>query len=301
MREAGGDVLSEANTVSAVGIMTGSCEMKPRVESTGLVGEVEMVIDCMLAPVTLFDASSFIWVALPVREFESEVDRDVALDLKLPSNDHPIIELVCILGTEFWASCVVKVLEAAPSEALSVVCAVGEIELDGKTEEGAPEEVWVDVAEPAADDINSESVVPPNCCESVELFQIGTVRLCDGVQSSIMESWFAAEVFTVGACTLIVKHTGAASWQNTVRLRGPTMAALFNDKEKEYCASGEEQPAGTAESNVELLSENCSSAPVQLDDETVKLLTWPAAILRACFRHVPLSSPLVADSAAACM
>jgi len=51
------------------------------------------------------------------------------------------------------------------------------------------------------------------------------------------------------------------------------MAALFNDKEKEYCASGEEQPAGTAESNVELLSENCSSAPVQLDDETVKLLT----------------------------
>jgi len=60
MGEAGGDVLSEANTVSAVGIMTGSCEMKPRVESTGLVGEVEMVIDCMLAPVTLFDASSFI-------------------------------------------------------------------------------------------------------------------------------------------------------------------------------------------------------------------------------------------------
>ena len=78
---------------------------------------------------------------MPVGEFESEVGKDVAPEIELLSDDHPIVGLVCIPGTEFWASCVVKVLEAAPSGAIPVVCAVGEIGLDGKTEEGAPEEV----------------------------------------------------------------------------------------------------------------------------------------------------------------
>ena len=60
MGEAVGDVLPEANTVPAVGAMTESCGVEPRFESTALDGEVEMVIDCILVPLTLFDASPFI-------------------------------------------------------------------------------------------------------------------------------------------------------------------------------------------------------------------------------------------------
>lgn len=128
--------------------------------------------------------------------------------------------------------------------------------MDGKTKVDAPEEVCADVAEPVAEGSNSKSLVLSDCRESAGLFQVDTVKLCDGVQSSTMESWFAAGVFTVGACTLILKHTGAAFWQNTVRLRGPSTVALFNDKEKKYCVLREGQPAGTAESDFELPSEN---------------------------------------------
>lgn len=55
-----GDVFPEANTVSGVGAITESCEVEPRVESTGLNGEVKMLIDCMLVSLTLFDAPPFI-------------------------------------------------------------------------------------------------------------------------------------------------------------------------------------------------------------------------------------------------
>lgn len=59
MGEFGGYVLSEANTVP-FGAVIGSCEVEPKVESKGLDNEVIVVIDCMLAPLTLFDASPFI-------------------------------------------------------------------------------------------------------------------------------------------------------------------------------------------------------------------------------------------------
>jgi len=60
MKEVEKNVLSEANTVSSVDAVTESCEVKPRVEFTELNSEVEMVIDCMLVSLMLFNACSFI-------------------------------------------------------------------------------------------------------------------------------------------------------------------------------------------------------------------------------------------------
>lgn len=115
MKEVEKNVLSEANTVSSVDAVTESCEVKPRVEFTELNSEVEMVIDCMLVSLMLFNACSFIWVGLPVREIESEVGRDIALNIEPLLNDHLIVESVCIMSTEVWVSCVDKVLKAASS------------------------------------------------------------------------------------------------------------------------------------------------------------------------------------------
>lgn len=227
--EFGEYVLSEANTVPFNAVIE-SCEVEPKVESKRLDNEVMVDIDSMLAPLTLFDESPFIWVESLVGKVGPEVSRDVALDIEVPSNSHPVVELVCGMGTYVWASSVVKEFEADPSRKLPVISTVWEIVLDNKS---TPEDLCADVAEPVAGGTSANSLVPSDCREGSELFQGDIVELYDGVQSSTMESLLAAGFATVGACTVKLKHTGAASWQNTVRLRGPSTVSLSNDKEKE--------------------------------------------------------------------